>query len=107
MSLDIWFENNQEEELYSKNITHNLNKMAMEAGFYQALWRPEEIGLTKASELIPYLETGIAEMIQRPTHYQEFDASNGWGTYHDFLPWLAELLEACREYPESLIKISR
>ena len=30
------------------NITHNLNKMASELGVYEHLWRPDEIGVTKA-----------------------------------------------------------
>ena len=36
------------EGAYSANITHNLGKMAEEAGIYKHLWRPEEIGITKA-----------------------------------------------------------
>ena len=38
--------------VYSANITHNLTKMADEAGIYECLWRPEEIGITKAGQLI-------------------------------------------------------
>lgn len=30
-------------EVYEANITHNLNKMAQEAGIYTALWRPSEL----------------------------------------------------------------
>lgn len=29
--------------LYSSNVTHNLGAMALEAGIYLALWRPEEM----------------------------------------------------------------
>lgn len=29
------------EDVYWANITRNLNKMASEAGIYEALWRPE------------------------------------------------------------------
>ncbi len=29
--------------LYWRNITHNLGRMAVEAGIYEALWRPEEL----------------------------------------------------------------
>lgn len=34
--------------LYDANITHNLNRMADEAGIYEHVWRPEEIGVTTA-----------------------------------------------------------
>lgn len=40
------------EQLYWANITHNLNSMAGAAGIYQHLWRPEEVGVTKARQLI-------------------------------------------------------
>ena len=31
------------EEVYGANITHNLGKMAAEAGIYEALWRPYQL----------------------------------------------------------------
>ena len=40
------------EELYSANATHNLVPMAEEAGIYKQLWKPEEIGISKAGQLI-------------------------------------------------------
>src|SRR5690606_2662000 len=65
-------------KVYSANITHNLGKMAYEAGIYEALWRPhrlkenynipendhqaewkfEEENKTTAKEIIPLLEKG-------------------------------------------------
>src|SRR6266496_3980933 len=46
-------------ELYWRNITHNLNTMADAAGIYKHLWRPEELGITKAGELIAPLAAGL------------------------------------------------
>ena len=48
----------EDETVYDANITHNLGKMAGEAGIYEALWRPEEIDKTKASEIVELLEKG-------------------------------------------------
>jgi hypothetical protein len=107
MSLDIYFTEVRESEVHFQNITHNLNMMAKEAGMYKPLWRPEEVGITKAAELTPYLEKGIADMKDNPSKYRKFDAKNGWGTYDDFLPWLEELLQASKDFPESDIHISR
>ena len=45
------------EELFNANITHNLGEMARKAGIYHYLWRPEEIDITFASELIDPLIT--------------------------------------------------
>ena len=93
--------------VFDANITHNLNKMADEAGIYEACWRPEEIGATKASDIIPILEKGFEDMKARPEHYKQFDSPNGWGLYIHFLPWVETYLNACREYPDAIIEVSR
>ena len=93
--------------VFDANITHNLNKMADEAGIYEACWRPEEIGATKASDIIPILEKGFEDMKARPEHFKQFDSENGWGLYIHFLPWVEKYLEACKTYPEAEISVSR
>ena len=93
--------------VFDANITHNLNKMADEAGIYEACWRPEEIGATKASDIIPILEKGFEDMKARPEHFKKFDSENGWGTYKDFLPWVKSYLNACMKYPDAIIEVSR
>ena len=93
--------------VFNANITHNLNKMADEAGIYEACWRPEEIGATKASDIIPILEKGFEDMKARPEHYKQFDSPNGFGLYIHFLPWVESYLNACREYPDAIIEVSR
>ena len=40
-------------KLADVNITHNLNKMADAVGLYEVLWKPDEIGITTASQMIP------------------------------------------------------
>lgn len=95
------------ERVFYANITHNLNKMASEAGIYEACWRPEEIGATKASDIIPILEKGFEDMKARPEYYKQFDSPNGWGLYVNFLPWVENYLNACREYPDAIIEVSR
>ena len=47
-------EETETNEVYSANITHNLNTMADEAGIYKHLWRPDEIKITKALIKEPY-----------------------------------------------------
>jgi len=93
--------------VFSANITHNLNKMADAAGIYQACWRPEEIGAITASDIIPILEKGLADVKSRPEHFKQFDSENGWGTYEDFVPWVESYLSACLEFPEAIIEVSR
>lgn len=106
MSLDIWLEievdtgapEPHKSELYSAGITHNLNKMAEEAG----LWRPDELwDNPTADKLIPHLESGLLKLKSHPEHYKKFDSSNGRGTYKDFVPLVEEVLNACIQHPKA------
>jgi len=95
------------EEFYSANITHNLNKMATEAGIYEHLWRPDEIGITKAGQLIDPLRKGLELMkVDRP-RFEAFNSPNGWGLYENFVPWVERYLQACEKHPEADIAVSR
>ena len=106
MSLDVTLIKDGE-EVYSANITHNLGKMASEAGIYEALWRPEEIDAVRAEDIINLLGEGLVLLSSRPEYYQKFNSPNGWGTYINFLPWVERYLEACKQYPNALIEVSR
>lgn len=112
-------------ECYHANITHNLTDMAKEAGIYEALWRPyrlktketfasydeerafEEGCAVYAREIIPLLEKGLNELINRPDYYEQFNASNGWGTYIQFVDFVRNYLTACIKYPNAIIDVSR
>ena len=107
MSLDVYLKAVRPTEVYSANITHNLNNMANAAGIYQALWRPEELHITKAGDLIPLLEKGLAELKADPEKFRAYNASNGWGMYEHFVPFVEDYLEACREYPDAEVSVSR
>ena len=109
MSLDVHLTKRQmtDVEVFWSNITHNLGRMAAEAGIYKACWKPEELGITKAKQLIPILKAGLKDMKKRPEHYRQFGAPNGWGTYDDFVPWVENYLHACIENPNSKIEVSR
>lgn len=104
MSLDVsLFEN--EVCVYDSNITHNLNRMANEAGIYKALWCPADIEAVKAKNLIPILRSGLEELKANPNKYKAFNASNGWGKYENLVSFTEDYLQACKQYPESVIEI--
>lgn len=107
MSLDVWLKRVQETEVFGANVTHNLGLMAKEAGIYKHLWRPEEIGITHAQQLIEPLRAGLALMRSDPERFKKCDPSNGWGAYEEFLPWIRRYLEACEQYPDATISVSR
>jgi hypothetical protein len=95
------------DEVYSANITHNLGRMAAEAGIYEACWRPEEIGITHARQLIEPLRSGIALMRADPPRFEKHNAPNGWGLYEHFVPWLERYLVACEQYPDAEVSVWR
>ncbi len=115
------------EEVYSTNITHNLGKMADEAGIYEALWRPyqlkpgydipednyvaeyeyEESNPVRAHEIIEIVEKGLEDMKVRPKHYEKFNSPNGWGMYQHFVPFVENYLKALKEFPEAQVVCSR
>lgn len=95
------------EELYSSNITHNLGPMAGAAGIYKHLWRPEEIGITKAKDLIQPLTEGLEKLKADPEGFRKYDAPNGWGKYEHFVPFVEQYLEACKAHPEAEIEVDR
>ena len=107
MGLDFYLEVTEPHDVFGRNITHNLGAMAAEAGIYKVLWRPEEIGVTTASQAIPILEAGLALLKSDRPRFEQFNAPNGWGMYEHFVPFVQEVLAACKEYPKAIIRISR
>lgn len=103
MSLDVYLEVVQPTTVYTNNITHNLCKMAVAAGLYGALWRPEEAGYKLAKELIHPLAQGLAELARSPEKYKQFNQENGWGSYEDLVRFVEEYLQACKDNPEAKV----
>lgn len=116
MSLDVYLCperpecphcNREFDNYYEANITHNVNKMAEAAGIYKELWRPEEIGVETAGQLIEPLTAGLARLKADPAKFIKHNPSNGWGTYDGFVPWVEAYLEACKQHPNAIVRASR
>jgi hypothetical protein len=93
--------------IYHANITHNLGAMAAEAGIYEHLWRPDEIGCELAQDLILPLNTGLETLQNDPERFKELNPSNGWGDYDGLVNFVARYLFACKLNPEARIRIWR
>ena len=107
MSLDVSLRNEDGEEVYSANITHNLGAMAKEAGIYMHLWRPDEVLIAHAHQLIEPLTDACALLSTDKARFTAFDAHNGWGTYGDLLLFCTSYLQACKNYPDAFIYVFR
>lgn len=95
------------ETFYSANITHNLADMAKAAGVYQYLWRPEEVGVERAAQLIGPLAERLDDLRAHPDQYRALNPSNGWGDYEGLVRFVKEYLAACREHPTAHVRIWR
>jgi hypothetical protein len=107
MSLDVYLLRTQPTRIYQANITHNLNVMAKEAGAYEVLWRPEELGMTKAGELVPMLRAALERLVADPERYRKYNPENGWGSYDGLVKFIYEYLCACETHPDADIEVSR
>lgn len=108
MSLDLYLTcRHCGSSLIDWNVTHNLTKMAREAGIYRQLWRPDECGVRVASDLIEPVEKALAAMRAEPQRFMALNPVNGWGTYDGFLTVLDDLLEVCKKNPTAEVSVSR
>jgi hypothetical protein len=76
--VSVW-DDGEGSTIYSANITHNLGRMASAVDLYKPLWRPEEIGITHARDLIEPLRTGLARLGEERDDLQQYNPPNGWG----------------------------
>lgn len=108
MSLDISLTDKETgREVYNTNITHNMGRMASEAGIYKAIWDPEGECIFRAAGVWGDAKEGFADLITRPNHYKQFNPPNGWGDYDSFCEWLIDYMRACREYPNAKVEAFR
>ena len=95
------------DEVYWANITHNLGRMAREAGIYKHLWRPSEIDIEIAAQLIKPLRKGLELLKSDPDRFRQFNPENGWGDYDGFVMFVQNYLNACENYPQASVYASR
>ena len=107
MSLDVTLTAVRPTQVFEANITHNLNKMAQEAGIYQHLWHPDELGITKAVQLIEPLRAGLALMRSDPERFKKLNPENWWGDYDIFINWIERYLNACVANPDAEVSVDR
>jgi len=107
MSLDVYLTAVRPTDVFDYNVTHNLGSMADEAGIYKYLWRPDEIEITKAEQLIEPLTAGLALLESDPERFKKFNPENGCGSYEGLVKFARSYLEACKENPDAEVRVSR
>lgn len=94
-----------DERVYSRNITHNLGRMAEAAGIYKELWHPGDIGISTAAQLIEPLRAGLVRLRTDPGRFFAFNPSNGWGTYEGLVEFVTDYLRACEKFPNAAVSV--
>ena len=90
--------------LFDRNITHNVTPMWHKAGVYDALYNSEG---RLAGELVPVLESGLADMAVNYLEYRKLNPPNGWGDYDSAYDFLLKFMQACRKHPKSKVHVSK
>jgi hypothetical protein len=106
VSLSITLAGSDGDNVYEGDCTHNLGKMANEAGLYEPLWRAKENGITTAEQLAIPLHAGLDVLLTDPLKFRKLNPSNGWGDYDGFVRFVVDLLIACRENPTFTVRVS-
>lgn len=95
-------------DVFDANITHNLNKLADYVGIYKHLWRPDEIDIKYAKELIKPLKTGLKKLQSGSIEkFRTFEPENKWGVYENLVEFVKNYIKACKEYPDARVLVSR
>jgi hypothetical protein len=113
MSLDVTLVKIAPVDVFSKNITHNLGKMAAEVKLsngrtlYEVLWRPDEHNIKVAEDLAELLDEGWNILLGDPAKFKQFNPENGWGSYEGLCDFVYHYRNACWENPDADVEVSR
>ena len=115
LDVDLMVEQVHHTSVFSKNITHNLGAMAREVKYegkeelslYDVLWRPDEHGFKYARDLEDLLDIGWNILLSDPEKYKRYNPENGWGSYEVLCDFVYHYRNACWDYPEAELSISR
>lgn len=98
---NFWVKARDYKELHFTDITKKFDEVAKETGCFQALWYPQEVGITQAKELLPYIE----EAINKLPESSSYDSHKWYGSYRNFRSWLNSLKNNLSIWPESYIYV--
>lgn len=98
--------------VFEYNLTHNLCEMAKQVSIgdhtlYQYLWRPDEIGVVLAKQMIDPLTLAVDVLRRDRSKLEGFNPPNGWGNFEHLLEGVELYLSASINNPETVIEASR
>jgi hypothetical protein len=90
--------------VFSANMTHNVRPMLVAAGLDDSLWILDGKTAGEVSDLM----SDVFRRLRRDDgrFISEREASNGWGTHKQLVPWVKSLYTAIRTHPRAIIRVS-
>lgn len=92
---------------YKSSISNDLSSMADAAGVYRHIWRPEGLGIIKASELVAPLNEGLRVLRANKERFKCFEPKHKRDTYEDLTNFIEHYIKASIKYPDATIEIER
>lgn len=91
--------------VFERHTTHNLRDIAIMVGLYYPLWNPYALqDVSNASELVPHLERGLAELKGDKKHYEQFNHKpSHLGNVDMLIEFTEAYLEACKANPDAKV----
>jgi hypothetical protein len=71
------------------------------------LWRPDEHGLETTDSIVGYITVGVRYMEEHAADLEQYNPSNGWGSYDWLLNFARCVGSACLFNPGCKIEANR
>ena len=110
MGLTVFLQDENDEILFTADITHNLRSMADAANLRDVLWRPHECcneTTVFAKNIVSNLRDGVISLATIKTTFGEFEPPFQEGTWVDLLLFCSAYLQACKDFPNATVQVSR
>lgn len=91
--------------LKSLNIGNDFSPLAKKAGIYTHIWKPEELEIANAKDLIEPLSEGLKKLKENPMEYTKLGLEGGFVPWRGFVIFVEEYLKACVEWPKAKIEV--
>ncbi len=115
MSLDLYLHDGwcgacerYGDQIWWRNITHNLVKMAIAANVYEVCWRsfgpPGDKPIVTAAQALPIVSAGIQWLDENEAIALQLEPPNGWGSYQGLRDFLREFERACIDAPTAVLR---
>lgn len=92
--------------VFTCEVPHRLNRMAVAVGVHEAIWRPDLLGVTTAGDLCAVLAAGESLLATPAAWLAYFVITPGDPAQEQLYRTVKAYREACAAYPDAHIAIT-